>query len=478
MTLVRGVVTAAVAACCGASAVPAQGLSGYWSGRMVHDAAGVAVSFAFRSDAPGAWLGRFTSLTQRALEYPLDTVVVTGPLVHLVLGSGSTVFDGSLRGDSITGVLRDAEAGEGTFALHRAVAPSYPYRREDVTVANGAVRVAGSLYVPGGRARHAAVVILQGAGPETRWGTARYLADRFARAGVAALITDKRGTGASSGDWRRASFADLADDALASVRLLARRRDIDPGEIGLFGPSQGAMVAPLATARARAGEIAFIVAGAPLGDSVYKQDLWRVGRIMREAQASGMHTAEEVARAMSLYRRFVDVARSGGQGSDAFQRASDSVAEQHWFRMLEIPPPGHWVWAWYEAVGNFDPAPFWELVRVPALLLYGDREEIVPVAENLAGVEHALDRGGNTRYAAVLIPHARHNWTIHPEPGEPFFWWHQSPGIDDLVVAWVLRQTGPGDRHGAGAPLRAALTGAHLPLRGAGSVAVLASFLR
>lgn len=441
MTPVERLIGVAVAACLGATAARAQGPAGYWSGRMVHDSAGLAVSVDLHGDAHRAWRGRFTSLDQRALEYPLDSVVVTGPEVHLVLGDGSTVFDGRLGGDSIAGALRDAEAGEGTFVLHRAAAPRYPYRREDVTIVNGAVRVAGSLYLPAGRGRHAVVAILQGAGPETRWGTARYLADRFARAGIAALITDKRGTGASTGDWRQATFSDLADDALASVRLLARRSDIDPRAIGLFGHSQGAMIAPLATARGKVGEVAFIVAGEALGDSVYKQDLWRVGRVMRDAQAGGMHTAEEVARALDLYGRFVDVARSGGQGYDAFKRAADSVAGRHWFQMLGIPPRSDWVWAWYPPVGNFDPAPYWERVRVPALLLYGEREEIAPVEESLRGVERALDRGGNARYAAVLIPHARHNWSIHPEPGEPFFWWHQAPGIDDLVVAWVMRQT-------------------------------------
>ena len=420
----------------------AGGLAGYWTGRLVHDSAGVVVSFDFRVDAHGRWHGRFTSLTQRVLDYPLDTVITTWPRVHVVLGAGSVVFDGRLGPDSIAGVLHDAESGEGTFSLHRAAAPELPYRSEDVTITHGAVHIAGSLYLPAGGGRHAAVVILHGSGPETRWGTARFIADRFARAGVAALVTDQRGTGESGGDWRRSSFEDLAGDALASVRVLARRRDIDARRIGLFGHSQGAMIAPLAIAEGVPGDVAFVVAGEPLGDSVYKQDIWRVNRIMQDARVSGMHTAEEVAHAMRLYRWFVDVARSGGQGYDEFKLACDSVAGQHWFQMLGIPSRDNWIWDWYRSVGNFEPATNWERVHVPVLVLYGEREEVEPVEENLHGVERALDRGGNRHYTAVLIPHARHNWTIHPQPGEPFFWWHQAPGITDLVVAWVVQQTG------------------------------------
>lgn len=416
-------------------------LASHWTGRMVHDSASLPVSFDFDVDMKGVWHGSFTSLTQRALEYPLDTVRLTATDLHLVLGDGADVFTGRVSGDSIIGVLRDTDSGEGRFFLYRAATPQYPYRREDVTIRNAGVSVAGSLYIPARPGRHPAIIILQGSGPETRWGTARYLADRFARRGVAALITDKRGTGESTGDWRTATFNDLADDAIASVRFLAERSDIDPHKVGIFGHSQGTMIAALAAAKTNVNEVAFVVAGEPLGDSVYKQDIWRVGRIMEDAQASGMHTADQVAHAMRIYREFVDVARSGGLGYDAFKRAADSVSNQHWFQMLDIPPRDSWVWNWYRPVGNFNPAPYWEQVRVPVMLLYAERDELVPVAKSLHDVERALERGRNTVYTVVMIPDAMHNWSIHPAPNAPFFWWHQAPGINDLVVAWVVQQT-------------------------------------
>jgi hypothetical protein len=59
-------------------------------------------------------------------------------------------------------------------------------------------------------------------------------------------------------------------------------------------------------------------------------------------------------------------------------------------------------------------------------------------------------RGGNASYTAVMIPDAAHNWTIHPQTDAPFSHWHQAAGINDLVVAWVVHQTGR-------APPRAAL---------------------
>ena len=77
----------------------------------------------------------------------------------------------------------------------------------------------GSLISSG---RHPGVVLLQGRGSETRWGTNRFIADRFARSGIAALTYDKRGSGSSTGDWKSSTYDDLANDALAAIDSLLR----------------------------------------------------------------------------------------------------------------------------------------------------------------------------------------------------------------------------------------------------------------
>ena len=49
----------------------------------------------------------------------------------------------------------------------------------------------------------------------------------------------------------------LAQDALAGVEALARRDDIDPARIGIFGVSQAGWIAPLAASRSN--QVAFVV---------------------------------------------------------------------------------------------------------------------------------------------------------------------------------------------------------------------------
>jgi pimeloyl-ACP methyl ester carboxylesterase len=414
-----------------ASARAASGIAGHWEGFLVREGARLPVSFDF-SVQPHRIHGTFTSLTQRTMEYPLDTVVVEGERVHFELGGGSLVFDGRSSGDSITGKLSD-EGAPATFALRRTQRPPLPYVRHDVTFQNGDVVLSGSLFIPPAARRHSAVIFVHGSGPETRWGTSRFFADRLARRGVAAFIYDKRGAGASKGDWRRATFEDLADDAIAAIRVLEKRSDIDSKRIGIFGHSQGGLIAPLAAARAPRA-VAFLIAAATYPDSVWQQDVFRVEKSIRRQKFSDV----EVSRAMDVYRLFLDVAR-GVKPWEELESASAPVREERWYKFLGIPPREHWLWAYYRGTGNFVALNSWQKIRVPVLLVYGERDQLVPVAESIGKIESALEMAGNREYASMLLPRAAHNLTVTPESGQPFGWWSVAPGFPELLTAWVMQ---------------------------------------
>jgi fermentation-respiration switch protein FrsA (DUF1100 family) len=78
-------------------------------------------------------------------------------------------------------------------------------------------------------------------------------------------------------------------------------------------------------------------------------------------------------------------------------------------------------------------------VRVPVLLVFGEHDELVPVDESISNIEKALDEN-EASYTALIVPAAKHNLTVHPEPGQAFFWWHAAPGIIDTVDAWIKAQ--------------------------------------
>jgi fermentation-respiration switch protein FrsA (DUF1100 family) len=101
------------------------------------------------------------------------------------------------------------------------------------------------------------------------------------------------------------------------------------------------------------------------------------------------------------------------------------------------------MWARYPKIGNVDTLKYWKNVVCPVLLVYGERDQLVPVDESLSRIEGALVNG-TTANAAFIVLNAQHNLTIQPRGNERFFWWHTAPGVYTLVVDWVQTVTSSG----------------------------------
>lgn len=374
----------------------------------------------------------FTSLSQAVMDYPFDSFTVKDGNVHFVLG-GSTVFDGTATSHRIDGHFRGPD-GVGDFHLEPAPPEHLPYSIREVKFHHGPITLAGSLLIPRTSGKHAGVVLLHGSGPQTRRGTPRFIADRFARAGIAALIYDKRGSGSSTGSLDSFIYADLAGDAVAAVRLLALQPEVDPHKVGLLGHSEGGITAVVAAALAPR-EIAFLVAEDTVAGPVYQSDLYRVNRAI---QQTGFHP-EEIRQAMGVYSVFVDVAR-GLKSYSELEEDQGRYGNTEWFQWLAIPPRDAALWPTLPQRENLDTLIFWRQVNVPVLLVYGEKDELAPVDRSIEAIGDAVN--GRVAFTAVVAPGAQHNLTIHPQPGEPFFWWKAAPGIVDLAVSWVHAQPG------------------------------------
>jgi pimeloyl-ACP methyl ester carboxylesterase len=110
-------------------------------------------------------------------------------------------------------------------------------------------RLSGSIVIPANGAPYAAVVFIHGSGEQTR---DLGLASRFARAGIAALVYDKRGVGKSGGKYESRqnvsgmNISLLADDAGAALRALVSHPSLKGVPAGFAGISQAGWIAPLA----------------------------------------------------------------------------------------------------------------------------------------------------------------------------------------------------------------------------------------
>ncbi|MDX1500767.1 MAG: alpha/beta fold hydrolase [Thermoanaerobaculia bacterium] len=320
-----------------------------------------------------------------------------------------------------------------------AVAQEPGPRSEAVEYANADVQLAAELLLPdvsGGPVPGA--VIIQGSGSSDRTNSwARSIAEELVRNGLAVLLTDKRGSGASQGDWRTCGFGELAADALAGVRHLAARDDVDGSRVGLVGLSQGGWVAPIAAA-AFPEEVAFVVNLSGAAVSFAEQSFHEMTATARQAG----YDEAGVDRVLEINRRAGHALMSAGAWeayAEARQKAIDGGLEG-----VAAGFPGRRdapIWTFLRRVWDFDPMPYWILLRQPVLVVYGtlDESDNVPVAESVRRLEFAFAASRNERAEIVAIEGAGHGLRDPDTHG-------LHPRLREILAGWLAEHAVEADR--------------------------------
>ncbi|MBE1531961.1 alpha/beta hydrolase [Actinomadura algeriensis] len=153
-----------------------------------------------------------------------------------------------------------------------------------VTVDDG-TRLAGTLTLPDGPGPHPAVLLLHGSGPLDRDGNtpklpmnlAAPLAAALAERGIAMLRYDRRGTGATPGDWQTSGFAGNRRDAANAVHALAAHPEIRADAVGVIGHSEGALHAMALGARRDVRAVVLLAGYARLGEDAFR---WQIRSIL------------------------------------------------------------------------------------------------------------------------------------------------------------------------------------------------------
>jgi uncharacterized protein len=309
--------------------------------------------------------------------------------------------------ESRIGFLRDSAGKVTGLTWQHEGGPARSARRveiekhEDVQFSNGDVRLAGTLISPRTGAKHAAIILVHASGAEDR----EYLlpfARFLVRHGIAVLGYDKRGVGGSSGDWRTASFDDLAGDVLAAVEFLKTRGDVERAQIGLLGWSQAGWVMPLAAVRSK--DVAFLIsisgAGIPAAETTLDQT-------RNEMTARGMRP-EAVDQIIDLMKLQYQFARTD-QGWDEYATARTALTA----RMGRAPDtfPGSRddpYWGFIRRLYFYDPAPTLRRLQVPTLALFGELDGNIVAEKNKSAWESALRVAGNRDYTLKILPRANH----------------------------------------------------------------------
>ena len=214
------------------------------------------------------------------------------------------------------------------------------------------VGLAGMLFVPEGDGPFPGAVIIHGSGTSRRdSGWYLTLTQHLQDNGIVVLLPDKRGSEKSDGNWRTASFDDLATDTLSAIEYLKNQQDVALSEIGVIGLSQGGHIAPLVADKSQdVGFLVNIVGGAvPMYDLLVYEET---------------HNLRELGILPGL---------------------SNLLAYPSSWSIIYARQKGFW-----DAIGNFDPVPYWQGLSAESLVLYGENDTNVPSSKS-AAILRSLD---------------------------------------------------------------------------------------
>lgn len=307
-------------------------------------------------------------------------------------------------------------------------------RAEDVRFSSHELQLGGILLLPAGQGPFPALVFLHGSGCSTR-DEMRPIAEVLVKRGYAVLLFDKRGCGASQGDWATASLFDLASDAEA-LGFLAARSNVDRARLGLWAISQSGWVAPVAATRSSLARFLIVVTGG--GASPREVEVFGYGQRLR-SQGSSIEAHPAATKLLDAYFSYLET----GKERAALMQRIGSAKQESWYAAVNLDrilpsEASRPAWAW---VATYDPLPDIQKIKVPTLVLLGARDDLAPTTVSAQKWVAGLQQSGAPGSQVVIVPEAGHGLTVgghHGQGGARQY----AVGFLPTVGAWLETLTG------------------------------------
>ena len=391
----------------------AQSVTGIWKGSLMGQ---LPVVF----NIVNADEATISSPLQGAWGIPCDSVSVSpdGLSVYLGISILGASFEGrlsddaaSLNGTFIQGMALALDLSRGTpddLLPDRPQTPQPPflYRTEEVTFSNGDTELAGTLSLPAlpalRPAGYTGVVMVTGSGKQNRdeeiLGHKPFavIADYLTRAGIAVLRYDDRGAGESGSANGDETTFDNAADAMAALRFLRSRNEIDSTRAGFLGHSEGGTIAFINAATAP-DEVAFVVslAGAAVKgeELIVRQNL---DLMALAGQSLDGALTDSLRRVFSIIASPID-SLGAARAIRPVMRALHPDADDSQLDAMTAPM----LTPWYRAFMRLDPRDYIRAISCPVLALNGTWDDQVNAEVNLAAIAQAAPHAETVEFPGL-----------------------------------------------------------------------------
>jgi len=336
---------------------------------------------------------------------------------------------------TVTGIRLQPTDGAESFAER------VPLTEQDVVIANGQVRLSGTLMIPSTKGPHPAIILLHGSGPLTRYSFGPY-PHFFASLGFAVLIYDKRGTGSSTGARLDASTGaltllpvayypdDLVNDALATFNFIRRRKEINPREVGVWGSSEGGMLATQVAAHSK--DVAFAIDSSGFMGPLWQTILYQTGAFLKRSGAP----AAQVDEAQEFTKLWMRVSRTG-EDYELFVKKREEARrdKKPWLTWTsdEFVSLEQMRWDW-DHILSFTPLPALKRVTCPILGVYGELDQTTDASDAASNMRKVLAESGNRDFMLKVFPNAGHSLGEMPSGNR------MAPGVFETLRSWLLQR--------------------------------------
>ena len=380
---------------------------GHWKGKV----ANVPIVFHIANDS--AWSATLDSPMQGAMGIPCGTVEVSGDSITINMPALQANFKGVIAQDdkSISGIFTQGMALPLILTRTTAEAsllnrpqeprPPYMYNSKEVTFQNGDIALAGTLTTPIIGKKHKAVVLVSGSGSQNRdeelFGHKPFavIADFLTRHGIAVLRYDDRGVGGSSKGSKDDTTIDLATDAMAAVKYLKSRSDIDTTKIGIIGHSEGGLIAVINAAQ-HPEDVNFIVTLA--GPYVSGRDiLVRQNQLIAETMGQQLNDSQlkHIDDLFNAIYNSTNTEKLAVELTEILKSDSTNKSQDIETTVKVMTSP------WYVAFVKLDPAQYLTQVKCPVFAANGTWDFQVDAKQNLEMAQRMIPQATIMQYEGL-----------------------------------------------------------------------------